>query len=95
MSTGAPGLRHHVAALTMSELGEISRDAVAGPAGRDALGAPAQAVRGYVTAHPGRYAATMGAEFTGPGEPLLTTSTRAIELLAAVLRAATASATNR
>jgi Tetracyclin repressor-like, C-terminal domain len=39
-----------------------------------------------VVAHPGRYAATVGAEFAGPGDPLLTASTRVIELIAAVLR---------
>ena len=40
----------------------------------------------YVTAHPGRYTATIGAEFTGPDDPLLAASTRLIDSIAAVLR---------
>jgi AcrR family transcriptional regulator len=78
-------LQHRVATLAMNELGEVTRDAVLGLAGRDALATLARAIRGYVTAHPGRYAATVGAEFTGPDDPLLTASTRVIESIAAVL----------
>jgi AcrR family transcriptional regulator len=83
---GLADLQHRVAALAMTELGEIARDAAAGLAGRDALAALAHALRGYVTAHPGRYTATIGAEFTGPDDPLLKASTRVIELIGAVLR---------
>lgn len=83
---GLADLQHRVAALAMTELGEIARDAVAGLAGRDALAALAHALRGYVTAHPGRYTATIGAEFTGPDDPLLTAGSRVIELIGAVLR---------
>jgi AcrR family transcriptional regulator len=79
-------LRHRVATLAMTEFGEIARDAAAGLAGRDALAALAHALRDYVTAHPGRYAATVGAELTGADDPLLTASTRVIELIGAVLR---------
>ena len=46
----------------------------------------ATALRAYVAAHPGRYSATIGAEFTGAGDPLLREGTRVIELIAAVLR---------
>jgi hypothetical protein len=42
--------------------------------------------RAYVTAHPGRYTATIGAEFTGPANPLLAARTRVIGSIAAVLR---------
>jgi len=83
---GLADLQHRVAVLAMTELGEIARDAAAGLAGRDALAALAHALRGYVTAHPGRYTATTGAEFTGPDDALLKASTRVIELIGAVLR---------
>ncbi len=43
------------------------------------------AVRAYVTAHPGRYAATVGAGSGGPDDPLLRASTRVISSIAAVL----------
>ncbi len=55
----------------LTELGEVIRDAVQGQAGRDALAALLSAVRGYVSAHPGRYMATTGVEFTRPDDPLL------------------------
>jgi AcrR family transcriptional regulator len=83
---GLEDLRHRVATLAMTEFGEVIRDAVQGQAGFDALAAALTAVRGYVTAHPGRYAATVGAEFTGPDDPLLAASTRVINSIAAVLR---------
>lgn len=83
---GLADLQHRVATLAMTEFGDIARDAAAGLAGRDALAALANALRGYVTAHPGRYAATIGAEFTGPDDPLLKAGTRVIELIGAVLR---------
>jgi hypothetical protein len=75
-----------VAALAMTELGEVIRDAVQGRAALDALAALLTAVRAYVTAHPGRYTATVGAEFTGPDDPLLAAGTRVINSIAAVLR---------
>src|SRR5216683_484156 len=46
----------------------------------------ASAARPYVRCHPGRYAATVGAEFTGPDDPLLAAGTRVINSIAAVLR---------
>ena len=83
---GLADLQHRLATLTMSELGEVIGDAVQGRAGRDALAAMLAAVRAYVGAHPGRYAATVGAEFTGPDDPLLAAGTRVINSIAAVLR---------
>jgi len=83
---GLADLQHRIATLAMTEFGDIARDAAAGLAGRDALAALAGALRGYVTAHPGRYTATIGAEFTGPDDPLLKAGTRVIELIGAVLR---------
>lgn len=82
---GLADLQHRVATLTMTELGEVIRDAVQGQAERDALAAMMIAMRAYVTAHPGRYAATVGAEFEGPDDPLLRASTRVIDSIAAVL----------
>lgn len=83
---GLADLQHRIATLAMTEFGDIAAGAAAGLAGRDALAALAGALRGYVTAHPGRYAATVGAEFTGPDDPLLQAGTRVIELIGAVLR---------
>jgi AcrR family transcriptional regulator len=79
-------LQHQVATLAMTELGEVIRDAVQGKAGLEALEALLTAVRAYVTTHPGRYTATIGAEFTGPDDPLLAAGTRVINSIAAVLR---------
>jgi len=84
--SGLAELQRQLATRAMSELGDAVATAVAGRAGRDALAGLARACRDYVVAHPGRYAATVGAEFAGPGDPLLTASTRVIELIAAVLR---------
>jgi AcrR family transcriptional regulator len=83
---GLADLQHGVATLAMTELGDAARDAMQGRAGRDALTALLTATRAYVTAHPGRYTATTGAEFTGPDDPLLAASTRLIGSIAAVLR---------
>jgi AcrR family transcriptional regulator len=83
---GLADLQHRVATLAMTELGEVIRDAAQGKAGSDALAAMLTAFRGYVTDHPGRYSATVGAEFGGPDDPLLAASTRVINSIAAVLR---------
>lgn len=79
-------LQHRVATLAMTELGETVRDAMQGRAGLDALTALLTATWAYVSAHPGRYTATVGAEFTGPDDPLLVASTRILGSIAAVLR---------
>jgi AcrR family transcriptional regulator len=83
---GLADLQHRVAALAMAELGEVIRDAVQGKAGPDALAALMSAVRAYVTAHPGRYTATIGAEPSGPDDPLLAAGARVINSITAVLR---------
>lgn len=79
-------LRHRVATLAMTELGEAVRDALQGKSGLDALDALLTTVRGYVTAHPGRYTATIGARFTGPDDPLFAAGRRLLGSIAAVLR---------
>ncbi len=83
---GLADVQHQLATLAMTEVGDVIRDAVQGLAGRDALAALLTALRGYVTAHPGRYMATTGAELTGPDDPLLAASNRVIDSIAAVLR---------
>jgi AcrR family transcriptional regulator len=83
---GLADVQHRLATLAVTELGEAIRDAVAGRAGRDALAAMLSAIRAYVSAHPGRYAATTGTGSTGPDDPLLAAGTRVIASIAAVLR---------
>ncbi len=79
-------LRHRVATQAMTELGEAIRDALQGRSGLDALTAMLTTIRAYVTVHPGRYAATVGAQFTGPDDPLLTAASRLLGSIAAMLR---------
>jgi len=79
-------LRHRIATQATTELGEAGRDALQGRSGREALTALLAAVQAYVTAHPGRYAATIGTRFTGPDDPLLAATTRGIDSIAAALR---------
>jgi AcrR family transcriptional regulator len=83
---GLADLQHRLATQTMTELGDAIAAAAAGLAGRDALAALARAARAYVTAHPGRYASTVGAQFAGPDDPLLAAASRVVDLTAAVLR---------
>jgi AcrR family transcriptional regulator len=79
-------LRHRVATQAMTELGEAMRDALQGRSGLDALTAMLTTSRAYVTAHPGRYAATIGEQLTGPDDPLLTAASRILGSIAAMLR---------
>ena len=83
---GLDDLQHQLATLVMTEVGDVIRDAVQGRAGLDALTGLLTAVRDYVAEHPGRYAATVRPEFSGPDDPLLVASTRVINSIAAVLR---------
>jgi AcrR family transcriptional regulator len=79
-------LQRGIAVLAMTELDREIRDAMHGLSGADALAAFARAFRAYVVAHPGRYSATIGTEFTGPDDPLLEPSTRLLDSMTAVLR---------
>jgi AcrR family transcriptional regulator len=78
-------LRHRIATLAMAELSEVLRDALQGKAGQQALEALFTAFREYVAAHPGRYSATVGAEFQGPDDPLYVAGLRVITSIRAVL----------
>ena len=80
-------LNHRIAVLAATELGDTLRDAVQGLSGPDALRAAAQAFRGYVREHPGRYAATLGARPTAAGDDYARSTDRVLRSLAAVLRA--------
>ncbi len=78
-------LQHRIATLAMTELGEALRDALQGKSGANAIAALFTAVQSYVDEHPGRYSATIGAQFQGPDDPLLAAATRVIDSLRAVL----------
>lgn len=82
---GLDDLTHRIAVLATTELGEALRDATQGRAGGEALTGAAQAIRAYVTQHPGRYAASVGARLTGPDDPLVPARERTLASLAAVL----------
>ena len=78
-------LTHRIGVLAMSELAEAIRDAIAGRAASDALFAAAQAMRTFVSEHPGRYAASNAARPTGPEDPLLPAARRVLGSLSAAL----------
>jgi AcrR family transcriptional regulator len=82
---GLADLQHRIAALAMTELGEAFRDALQGRAGAEALAAMFGAMREYVTRHPGRYSATVGAQFLGQDDPLLLAGIRVINSIGAVV----------
>ena len=79
-------LRRRVATQAVTELGEAVRDALQGRSGLDALTAMLTTIRAYVTAHPGRYAATTGQQLTGRDDPLVTATSRLLGSIAAMLR---------
>jgi AcrR family transcriptional regulator len=83
---GLADLRHRIGVLAMTQLGDQLRDAIGGRSGRAALAALAGAFRRFVTGHPGRYGATLGAVVGGPGDPLHHASARVLDAIAAVLR---------
>jgi AcrR family transcriptional regulator len=83
---GQDDLNRRIAALAVGEAGDAVGAAIQGRAGRDALGAAARALRDFVLAHPGRYAATLGFTLTGPDDLLAVAATRSMEPFAAVLR---------
>ena len=79
-------LNRRIAALALDEAAAAIGAATQGRAGRDALRAAAHALRDFILAHPGRYAATIGLEPTGPGDPIALAAARLLEPFTAVLR---------
>lgn len=83
---GQSDLVHRIAVLAATELGDALQEAVAGRPGSDALRAAAQAMRAYVTGHPGRYAAGQSQVPAGVADPLIPAIDRMLGAFAAVLR---------
>jgi AcrR family transcriptional regulator len=83
---GQDDLNRRIAVLALNEVADVVGAATQGYAGRDALAAAARAFREFVVSHPGRYAATLGVEPTGPDDPLVVAARRGLEPFAAVLR---------
>lgn len=65
---GQADLNRQIAVLALTELGDALRDALQGRSGRDVLSAAARTIRGFVLEHPGRYAATVRIDATGPDD---------------------------
>ena len=82
---GLADLQHRIAALAMAEFGDAVRDALQAKVGADAVGAVFTTMRDYVERHPGRYTATVGAQFLGDDDPLFVAGSRVIESLRAVV----------
>jgi AcrR family transcriptional regulator len=78
-------LQHRIATLAMTELGDSVRDALQGKSGANAIGAIFRALQSYIAEHPGRYAATTGAQFRGDDDLLLAAAARVIDSIRAVL----------
>ncbi|MFC7896942.1 TetR/AcrR family transcriptional regulator [Streptomyces sp. NPDC057381] len=83
---GQEDLLRRIAVLAMGEAADAVGGAVQGYAGRDALAAAARAFRAFVLEHPGRYAATIGQEPSGPDDPLAAAARRLLDAFMAVLR---------
>ncbi|MGW0333672.1 TetR/AcrR family transcriptional regulator [Streptomyces sp. NPDC003011] len=83
---GQEDLNRRIAVLALNEAADAVGGAVQGYAGRDALAAAARAFRAFVLEHPGRYAATIGTEPSGPDDPLATAGQRLLGAFMAVLR---------
>ena len=78
-------LAHRIAVLAMTELADAIRDVTQGRAGSEALVAGAHAMRTYVLAHPGRYAAGNAAHPSGPDDPLVPAVGRVLASWSAML----------
>lgn len=83
---GQDDLARRIAVLAMDEAAGAVGTAIQGYAGRDALAAGMRALRDYVLAHPGRYAATNLAEPHGSDASLVAARDRMEGSLAAILR---------
>jgi len=79
-------LNRRIAALALAEAADAVSAGTQGYAGRDALAAAARAFRDFVLTHPGRYAATIGVQPTGPDDPIAVAGARLVGSLTAVLQ---------
>jgi len=79
-------LHRQIAVLAFTEAGHAVGVAVQGRSGKDALSAAAHALRDFVLAHPGRYAATVGLTPTGPDDPVAVAAAQGLAPFDAVLR---------
>ena len=79
-------LNRRIAVLALTEAGDAIGAAVQGRSGRDALGAAGRALRDFALLHPGRYAATVTFEPSGPDDPIAIAALRSLRPLEAVLR---------
>ncbi|MFJ2701611.1 TetR/AcrR family transcriptional regulator [Streptomyces sp. NPDC087428] len=84
--SGQEDLNRRIAVLALSQAADAVGGAIQGYAGRDALAAAAHAFRAYVVEHPGRYAATIGVEASGPDDPLAGAGQRLLDAFSAILR---------
>ena len=82
---GQAELAHGIAVLSTTELADTIRDATQGRSGREALDAGGQAMRAWVLAHPGRYAAGNVAAVRGPDDPFIPAVQRVLASWAAML----------
>lgn len=83
---GRDGLVRGIALLALAELAVVLREAAIGRSGADALQATAQAYRGYVLEHSGRYAATTPAPAPGDDEHAAAAAA-VLDVMRGVLRA--------
>lgn len=83
---GQDDLNRRIATLALGETADAVGAAVQGYAGREALAAAARAFRAFVLEHPGRYAATIGVEPSGPDDPMAAAGQRLLDAFTAVLR---------
>ena len=84
--TGQEDLVRRIATLALDEAADAVGAAIQGRAGRPALGAAGRALPDFVLANPGRYAATLGLEPSGPEDPMALAAARGLEPFSAVLR---------
>ncbi|GAA5197339.1 TetR/AcrR family transcriptional regulator [Rugosimonospora acidiphila] len=84
--TSLADVQHRIATLAVTQLDDVTRDAIAGWAGRQALAALATAFRDYIRHHPGRYVATIGAPMSGHDDPLYQAGARLLHTMTAALR---------
>ncbi|MFG2961041.1 TetR/AcrR family transcriptional regulator [Streptomyces sp. NPDC048291] len=83
---GQEDLNRRIAARALGEAADAVGGAVRGRAGPDALAAAARAFRAFALNHPGRYAATIGVEPSGPDDPLAVAGQRLLGAFLDALR---------